>query len=355
MIDRLSSAIAGALGTAERPLFAAAGLVRRAFAVDRVSIARIDGRSARFQIADSAGADLLAAGTTLPVSTCSYFAEVAEDRTFHEADFDTARSFARPLDGVIIAAGFHAGCSVPIHHAGDPIGAISLSCAAPRPDMAQAARRLQDVCPELALGLDRPGRRRPPLVLVCGSDSLAVRGIARLAEQTLGARTEVATTLAAALAAVFGGAPDLIVCEDRMDGHPVDAVANALRAAGAAAPLLVLASHDTTEDLRAARRADASAYVRRRDAVSVLPRALCAVQGGRQLLPPGASEDERLTVREQELLEALDEGLRFKQVAGRLGIAEATAKTHGRNLFRKLGSSSRAEAVRAARDRGLLR
>jgi LuxR family maltose regulon positive regulatory protein len=62
----------------------------------------------------------------------------------------------------------------------------------------------------------------------------------------------------------------------------------------------------------------------------------------------------RLTRREDELLALLDEGLRFKQVARRLGISEATAKTHGRNLFRKLGASSRAEAVHRARERGLL-
>ena len=54
------------------------------------------------------------------------------------------------------------------------------------------------------------------------------------------------------------------------------------------------------------------------------------------------------------LLELLDEGLRFKQLARRLGISEATAKTHGRNLFRKLAASSRAEAVHLARERGLL-
>lgn len=41
-------------------------------------------------------------------------------------------------------------------------------------------------------------------------------------------------------------------------------------------------------------------------------------------------------------------------MARRLGITEATAKTHARNLFRKLGATSRGEAVRAARDRGLL-
>jgi DNA-binding NarL/FixJ family response regulator len=63
---------------------------------------------------------------------------------------------------------------------------------------------------------------------------------------------------------------------------------------------------------------------------------------------------EALTRREHELLECLEEGLRFKQAARRLGISEATAKTHARHLFRKLGATSRAEAVHAARVRGLL-
>lgn len=69
---------------------------------------------------------------------------------------------------------------------------------------------------------------------------------------------------------------------------------------------------------------------------------------GTWIAVPGESASAR------KLVGALDEGLRFKQVARRLGITEATAKTHARNLFRKLGATSRGEAVRAARDRGLL-
>jgi DNA-binding NarL/FixJ family response regulator len=352
--DRLARAIAEVLRSEERPLLAAARLVRRAFSVDRVSIARIDRGSARFEIAASAGAELLAAGTTLPVSTCSYFAEVAEDRPFQEEDFDTARAFTRPLDGVVIAAGFHAGCSAPIRRAGRPIGAVSLSCAAKGKDMTQAVRRLRGVCPALAAELSPPLAPASPSLLVCGSDPLAVRGVARLGEQTLDARSEVATTLASALAAAEALAPDVIVCEERIEGRLVDQFADALRRAAGDAPLLVLSARDTIEDRRAARRAGAAAYVARQDAVSALPQALCAVQSGRTLFPPDPDPDERLTVRELELLEALDRGLRFKQVARALGIAETTAKTHGRNLFRKLGSSSRSEAVRAARDRGLL-
>ena len=67
------------------------------------------------------------------------------------------------------------------------------------------------------------------------------------------------------------------------------------------------------------------------------------------------AQDVALTARERELLESLEEGLRFKQIARRLGISEATAKTHARNLFRKLDATSRAEAVHAARERGLFR
>ena len=54
------------------------------------------------------------------------------------------------------------------------------------------------------------------------------------------------------------------------------------------------------------------------------------------------------------MLGALEAGLRFKQVALALGISEATAKTHGRNLFRKLDVTSRAEAVHAARLLGIV-
>jgi DNA-binding CsgD family transcriptional regulator len=66
------------------------------------------------------------------------------------------------------------------------------------------------------------------------------------------------------------------------------------------------------------------------------------------------AREPRLSPREREVLAALEEGLRFKQIALALGISQATAKTHGRHLFRKLDVTSRAEAVHAARTLGLL-
>jgi DNA-binding NarL/FixJ family response regulator len=132
-------------------------------------------------------------------------------------------------------------------------------------------------------------------------------------------------------------------------------VARALRDAGTDAPLLVVSSRDAPESVRASLAAQASGYLARRDAVAHLPVALAAVRSGHTLLPAApAGEEPHLTHREHELLDALEEGLRFKQVARRLGISEATVKTHGRHLFRKLGATSRAEAVHEARRLGLL-
>lgn len=66
--------------------------------------------------------------------------------------------------------------------------------------------------------------------------------------------------------------------------------------------------------------------------------------------PPPA----HLTRRERDLLPLLERGLRFKQIARELSISEPTAKGYARDMFRKLGVSSRAEAVFEARRQGLL-
>jgi DNA-binding NarL/FixJ family response regulator len=204
-----------------------------------VSVARIDLCTSRFEIAADAGAELLAPGTALPLSTCSYFAQVADGHAFHDDDFDRSHAFDRPVDGVILAAGFRSGCSVPLRNRdGEVVGAISLSASRRGEAMADFAAELE------------------PLV-------------------------------------------DVLVT--RIDGLRIEAAVRALR----------------------------------------------SIERARSL--------EVLTAREQELLECLEKGLRFKQVAHRLGISHATAKTHARNLFRKLDATSRGEAVHAARVRGLLR
>jgi DNA-binding NarL/FixJ family response regulator len=66
--------------------------------------------------------------------------------------------------------------------------------------------------------------------------------------------------------------------------------------------------------------------------------------------PPGPV----LTRREQEVLEALVRGQGTSELAERLGVSLATARSHVQSLLRRLGSHSRIEAVATAVRTGLV-
>jgi DNA-binding NarL/FixJ family response regulator len=72
------------------------------------------------------------------------------------------------------------------------------------------------------------------------------------------------------------------------------------------------------------------------------------------LWPEHSPRPPHLTRRERDLLPLLEAGLRFKQIARELSISEPTVKGYARDMFRKLGVSSRAEAVFEARRQGLI-
>lgn len=325
--------------------------------VDRASISRVHSASGEFEIIATSGARLLVTGTRLPVGTSSHFQAAAEQRPFVAPSFLAFPGFDRPLDQVVLAAGFRSGCTVPLMRGAEVVGAIALSSESEGPQVERAATSLTAVGGMLAVALDRQAEPVAPVVLVCHDDPLAAHGMARLVEASAAARTHVCLTLDEAVASIRTEPPDVIVCDGFLRGVRVDELGGALRRAGAGAPLLVVATHDTPENLGAAVSAGAAAYIARAHALDALPLALATLRDGRTLLPDDAGVtmgSERLTEREREMLASLDEGLRMKQIAVRHGISEATAKSHARNVFRKLGATSRAEAVREARRQGML-
>ncbi len=110
--------------------------------------------------------------------------------------------------------------------------------------------------------------------------------------------------------------------------------------------------------------------VKDREELRRLRRACSIVDGAarlaRRLIRPGATEKgvadrlhesesgARLTRREDEILDLLGKGLRNRELGQVLGVTEDTVKTHLKSLFRKLGVSDRAEAVREAMRRGFI-
>jgi len=64
-----------------------------------------------------------------------------------------------------------------------------------------------------------------------------------------------------------------------------------------------------------------------------------------QSTPPTVHEDYRLTVRENEILYSLVDGLSYKKIADKYCVSISTIRTHICNIYSKLHVNSKAEAV----------
>ena len=81
----------------------------------------------------------------------------------------------------------------------------------------------------------------------------------------------------------------------------------------------------------------------------VLPRSAASGNG-----EAGVKGSELLTPREADVLELLQDGATNAQIAQALSIGMETVRTHARNIYRKLGISSRRDLARLARPETLV-
>ena len=73
----------------------------------------------------------------------------------------------------------------------------------------------------------------------------------------------------------------------------------------------------------------------------------------RQVIRAGSGP--RLTAREADVLRLAAEGLTVRAISARLFVSEATTRSHLSGIYRKLGVTSRSQAVLAAERLGMLR
>jgi LuxR family transcriptional regulator, maltose regulon positive regulatory protein len=97
-------------------------------------------------------------------------------------------------------------------------------------------------------------------------------------------------------------------------------------------------------------------HARRRTAHAALIAEILSLLAGRAPTPPAGPRPplEPLSDSEVRVLRYLPTNLTAPEIAGELSISRNTVKTHIRNLYAKLGTHRRAEAVARARDLGLL-
>jgi DNA-binding NarL/FixJ family response regulator len=174
-----------------------------------------------------------------------------------------------------------------------------------------------------------------------------------------------ATTGEQALAVAAKVHPQVIVMDLEMPGTGGLAAAHRMKQMAPMAKVLILSAHDDESDvLEALNDAGVAGYLVKSDAPEELVAAVRAVASGKRYLSSavapillsqfknprrrGAGSENRLTLREREVLRLLTNGATSKDIAQSLGISPKTAQAHRENIKDKLGLRSTAELVRYA-------
>lgn len=150
--------------------------------------------------------------------------------------------------------------------------------------------------------------------------------------------------------------PDVIIADLRVgleDG--LDIVAPAL-ALDPPPRVVVLSAYDSTAEIARSMAAGASGFVRKGEPLRVLFDTIRVVASGRTVAAPAAPEGRstRLSPRELVVLGHLASGLDTTGISEAMGVAIHTTRNQIKSLMRKLGASSRLEAVAIARSEGLV-
>lgn len=154
--------------------------------------------------------------------------------------------------------------------------------------------------------------------------------------------------------------PDVVLMDMRLRGESGARLTARLRAEFPDARVLIISNYEGDEDIHRAMAAGACGYLFKSIVEDELVDAIREVGGGGSYLPKGVVSrleeggGAELTRREHDLIELLGKGMRNRELGQVLGVSEDTVKTHLKNLFRKLGVSDRAEAVREGLRRGFI-
>ncbi|MGW3950610.1 response regulator [Streptomyces sp. NPDC004752] len=216
--------------------------------------------------------------------------------------------------------------------------------------------------------------RKPARVVVVDDQTVVREGIVML----LGLLPGIEVVGAAgdgeeAVRAVAELAPDVVLMDLRMPRCDGVEATRRIRAEHPGTQVVVLTTFGDDESLFPALRAGARGYLTKDAGGDEIVRAVESVLSGdaglspsvqRRLLerlsepepqPVRAEAPDGLTARETEVLVLIAEGLSNQEIARRLQVSTATVKTHINNLFAKTGVKDRAQAVRYAYGKGLVR
>jgi DNA-binding NarL/FixJ family response regulator len=153
-------------------------------------------------------------------------------------------------------------------------------------------------------------------------------------------------------------APSSVICDPNEED--VASEVGRLRGLAPGTPVLVFGRSEDLSLARSSLRAGARGFLHAQMPPQQMVRALSVAAKGEVVLPrnlvKGLVEQEppadlgELSIRQQEILELVSEGLSNAQIAKRLFLSESTVKQHLRRAYKTLGVRNRTKAARLLRD-----
>lgn len=228
----------------------------------------------------------------------------------------------------------------------------------------------------MADGTPRCGRDETPMRTLIADDHGLVREGLKFVLDKLGPDVTVVECddfPQAVEQAAEGGKVDLAILDLRMPGMNGTSGVENFCSLFPDTPLIVLSGRYRRQDVWEALRCGAAGFIPKNLGNEAVLNALRLVLAGEKFIPsdilsPGGGESLgafgplraaegksqlHLTGRERQVLSELTKGLPNKKIAANLGIEEVTVKLHLRNIYRKLGATSRTHALKIALELGL--
>jgi DNA-binding NarL/FixJ family response regulator/signal transduction histidine kinase len=216
----------------------------------------------------------------------------------------------------------------------------------------------------------RPYRDESPITIVLVDDHPALRSGLRLALSKVAGLQVIGTASSGAEALIMARElhPDILLLDVQMPDQDGISVLRKLRLEQVPVRVVMLTAHFADAYITEALQNGAAGFLYKDVEIEDLAQAIRLAYRGHLALSPSIAARLRdrsgllvnpaashFTAREREVLDLLSGGMRYQAIARQLCISQATVKFHVINLYQKLQSHSRVEALNRAREWGLLR
>jgi DNA-binding NarL/FixJ family response regulator len=187
------------------------------------------------------------------------------------------------------------------------------------------------------------------------------RNLSRYIDEAPGFRCAIACASGEeALRVLPESPPDVVLMDIQMPGMSGIACTASLKKSLPSVPVMMLTVYEDNDAIFNALKAGASGYLLKRSAPAKLLEAIKELHHGgapmtseiaRRVIDSfhpakaAAHADDKLTAREEEILECLAKGYVTKEIADRLSVSYDTVRYHLKHIYDKLHVHSRTEAV----------